>query len=1377
MSDEEGQSGVGEVSQETTVTHGVGELNPQMSKIKKKRALQRGKMTRTINRVRKLIDQGPEMRKRVEKEMIEIRKDFELARECHAELYEFADESQTSAMDSWEDNLIKDFYDMEEYVEHYIQSVPVPQHANTTSSTSKQISGQSASNSENIAAGGNSVELHQNLPEELSTVQIETRETTENSELVINSSVDNTELDNPRNLTSDLTTQNREQVSAGGLSKLDLQVNLSSRQSFDSWIDDLIEFKETVLPTEVSKMSIAEALYKLEASKDIPSIKLMKYDGDPLKYVEFIDRFKLLIHDKPHLSDDVRMAQLKMHVTGKAERTISGLGSQGTMYATALKIIKEQFGQPSVIARAYITKLIDEQRIKGNDRQALQELSFDVVNCVATLKQINHLSDVNATDNLRKIIMRLPDHLVHKWKDVASGLRERGESPSLEHISKFLRKRVKAEFDPDFGDIYNFSSRKPARERNGVYFNQGNSKKPLKCYVCSEEHRVVECPTFSNCTTDQRIQHAKNQRLCFSCLNRGHLTRECKSKTKCGIDGCSRFHHQRLHPNTEPPPAPLSSATSALDSDSIMPVVRVQFKSANGRVLEGNVLVDSGAGTTVIRKDFAKSLGLQGQRERVDIAVVGGKRITQNDSRRVKFWISPLSGRESYPIEAHELDQTVISIPALNRNWLKSFDHLSDIEFPHRAGRVDLILGVQYSHLHAENEVRQGSPFQPIAKRTRLGWYVIGPDSATRNPSMSYLNFARKIDLEKFYQFETVGVRAPECSCPEETMTREGKKAVDLFESSCKRLGGRYVIGLPWKRDPANLPNNYPLAKRRLESLERSLARNPSKAKSYANAILEYEKNGWARRLTDLEIKNTKGPVYYLPHHGVYRPEKRSTPLRIVFDPASPYQGVSLNSLLYKGPCLIGNLLGVLLRFREEAVAFAGDISKMFLQVLLPESDCQVHRFLWRDMETSREPSTYVLLRVTFGDKPSPDMASFVMLKIAEEHRETTPEASKIIERDRYVDDLLHSCPSNTDAIQRISDIEKILNTGSFPIKEWHCSSKEVRDRVSKVTKVTSQLNPVSLPTTETSNPKESVKENNQFNLDGEQGVKALGVSWNPVTDTIHFEVKVTQAEPYTKRVILSNISRLFDPLGLASVVTIKARIGLQEIWKMKKFDWDDPLPKEMQLTWRKLFAEIEELKTIQFPRCLQPPSPIGSPELHVFADASVLAYGAAAYLVWSSSSGRTEVRLISAKARVAPLRQTTIPRLELMAALLATRLAKTIYDEFKIKPIRVTLWSDSMIVLAWLRSESTLLKSFVGVRVAEIQSTWEPDVWRYVPTDLNPADDLSRGIAVHEMNERWMNGPLFLRECPEHWPTEVKETFPEYPKRRSTNRYLRCNL
>jgi hypothetical protein len=119
------------------------------------------------------------------------------------------------------------------------------------------------------------------------------------------------------------------------------------------------------------------------------------------------------------------------------------------------------------------------------------------------------------------------------------------------------------------------------------------------------------------------------------------------------------------------------------------------------------------------------------------------------------------------------------------------------------------------------------------------------------------------------------------------------------------------------------------------------------------------------------------------------------------------------------------------------------------------------------------------------------------------------------------------------------------------------------------------------------------------------------------------------------------------------------------------------------------------------------------------------------------------------------------------MAALLASRLAKTVHDEFKIKPAKVILWTDSMIVLVWLRSESALLKPFVGVRVAEIQATWEPCTWKYVPTKLNPADDLSRGIKVWEMSGRWMNGPAFLRKPPEEWPTEANIASPEVPEKK----------
>ena len=184
---------------------------------------------------------------------------------------------------------------------------------------------------------------------------------------------------------------------------------------------------------------------------------------------------------------------------------------------------------------------------------------------------------------------------------------------------------------------------------------------------------------------------------------------------------------------------------------------------------------------------------------------------------------------------------------------------------------LDLILGVQYnSHLHAESEVREGSPFQPVAKRARLGWHVIGPDNA-QGSNMSCVNCTRKVNLEKFYDFKTLGVRAPEYNCPQQTMTRDGRKAMELFESSCKKLNGRYEISLPWKEDPAKLPNNYPLVKQRLSL---SFSKNPDKAAKYYDAIREYEINGWTRRLTESEIKSTKSPVNYLPHHVIYRPEK-----------------------------------------------------------------------------------------------------------------------------------------------------------------------------------------------------------------------------------------------------------------------------------------------------------------------------------------------------------------------------------------------------------------------------------------------------------------------------------------------------------------------
>jgi len=1251
--------------------------------MKQKRKVLRAKITRAITRMNDSMKKKESVKRRYEKELEALRRDYDRAMDLHSELYELIP-SEKTRLDKWESELSNDFYTIGEKVEDY-----------------KVESGNIVTRSQKKKSA---IEVDNNDADE---IQTEKSPPPSQSEKIQNSKTPAEQQSVSETEKKSDTLQSRKVVNTGVV---------------DQWIDDLVEFEETVLPTHEGELTLIDAIYRMEANRDIPSVKLITFDGSALKYVDFIESFKIHIHDKRNLTDDMRMIQLKMHLTGEANRSIDGLGSSGVMYATALKTLKIQYGQKSVIARAFMSRLCKGEKLKPNDRQALRSLSIDVISCIATLRRINYMADVNAAETLRAIVSRLPNYLIDRWRTVATDIRDRDQNPTLQHVSEFLQRRVRADFDPDFGDMIqcNQDKRDASRpEKGGVC--AATSQRTVSCYLCKENHRVADCGKFRGMSTTERLEFAKANRLCFACLVKGHPAKDCRSKQQCDVSGCTRTHHAMLHVE----PQVVGGALPELDDrGSVLPVIRARFRAPNGRYKEGNILIDSGAGATLVRREFAKSLGLQGKRETLEISVVGGKRVQQRDSRKVSFYVSGMDNAEEFAVEAYELDKTVISVPPLNRKWLSSFNHLRDIEFSHKGGQIDLILGVQYTHLHADQDVREGLPFEPVAKRTRLGWVVLGPgiDELRGIPSVNFVN----IDIQRMYDLECLGVQAPNCSCPKTVLTKDDRRALEIFEDTCENVDGRYVIGLPWKRDPTMLPNNKPLAEKRLRSLENSLRKDPVKADLYSQVMDDHLKRGWAEEVHDGDDDESE-LEYYLPHFAVYRPEKLSTPLRIVFDSACEYQGVSLNSYLLKGPSLIGDLLGVLIRFRENHIAFAGDISKMFLQICLQKKDIDVHRFLWRNMELEREPTVYRLLRVTFGDRSSPDMASFVMLKIAETNREIYPEAAEVIQRDRYVDDLIHSCDSDEEAEMKMRDLETVLNSGGFKIKEWQVSNRGLNMESKDLLK--------------------------DIPCGDEPTVKTLGVVWNCHTDTIHFEIKRFSSKRFTKRTILSWISTIYDPLGLAGVVTIKARIGMQAIWKMKEYDWDVALPDEMCTTWQEMFDDLERLSEIHTTRCVKPLNATGKPELHVFADASNHAYGACAYLRWPTDE-LASVRLVASKSRVAPLKQLTIPRLELMGALLASRLARVIHTEMKRKP-DVFFWTDAQIVLHWLNSDSTKRKAFVGVRVAEIQSEWSFDQWNHVPTKQNPADDLSRGLKVQDIGNRWFQGPDFLAQPKENWPKQ----------------------
>jgi hypothetical protein len=246
------------------------------------------------------------------------------------------------------------------------------------------------------------------------------------------------------------------------------------------------------------------------------------------------------------------------------------------------------------------------------------------------------------------------------------------------------------------------------------------------------------------------------------------------------------------------------------------------------------------------------------------------------------------------------------------------------------------------------------------------------------------VNYATPVDLSDFWTTESMGNEVMPCVCKADKLTQVEREEKIMIENSAKKVGKQWMIPYPWEKDPSSLPDNKNQAVKRLKSTERRLLKYPDQATAYDNQMVEMEEMKFASKLTNEEIENYKGPVHYIPHHAVLRPEKKSIPVRIVFNSSSVYQGNRLNDNWKKRPDLLNNLFGVVLRFREKEVAVSDDISKMYHRVLIQERDQHVHCPVWRNLKTKREPDVYVKTVLTFGDKPAPAMAQIALQKTAE---------------------------------------------------------------------------------------------------------------------------------------------------------------------------------------------------------------------------------------------------------------------------------------------------------------------------------------------------------------------------------------------------------
>ena len=241
---------------------------------------------------------------------------------------------------------------------------------------------------------------------------------------------------------------------------------------------------------------------------------------------------------------------------------------------------------------------------------------------------------------------------------------------------------------------------------------------------------------------------------------------------------------------------------------------------------------------------------------------------------------------------------------------------------------------------------------------------------------------------------------------------------------------------------------------------------------------------------------------------------------------------------------------------------------------------------------------------------------------------------------------------------------------------------------------------------------------------------KTLGLHWNTDTDVFHIALPALTDSVPTKISIASAAAKLYDIMGWFGPVSLYVKILLQQLWE-SKLAWDDPIPAEYHSTWQSWVKELPAISQHPVPRQFtQHCSPVIEQQLHAFADASTKGYGGVIYLRQRHQDSSVSVALVSSNTRVASLKkQLTVPKLKLSAALLTTKLVKSVAKDLKIPVTHLYAWSHSVIVLGWLNNSTSRWKVFVSNRVTQILDVIPSSQWRHVPTEENLADHASRGL------------------------------------------------
>jgi hypothetical protein len=1104
----------------------------------------------------------------------------------------------------------------------------------------------------------------------------------------------------------------------------------------------------------------------------LPKLSLPFFEGNPTEWISFRDMFQTAVHNNKGLNKVQKLTYLKSQVRGEAARQIQSISITEANYDIAWSLLTDRYQNDREIFFAIMRRFHNQPNVQPHSAVAIRQLvdvSRESTRSLENLKLPIHHWDAHI---LFIIVSKMDQASKELWEQTLKD----SSIPTLKSLYEFLEQRARAlsasgvsASRPVTRPFVNPSGfNKPSNNyvRNDFKNISHHTSSLPNCKYCNDSnHPLFKCSKFQGWSVQERSDAIKQAKVCFNCLQEGHRVIQCTSTKTCKT--CHGKHHTLLHrPKSTEGSVSINSHNESKSLthftandpigpmpnkfDTLLATALVKITGKDGQQHIKRVLVDNASNTNYVTESTIRSLGIS-KRKCISSATGLGELPVAKSSGVTSFSVSPHFKNDQNVFNVPRcliVDKITSMLPTApfdHTNW----SHLQNLQLAdpkyHIPQEVDMLLGADFFFTIVESGKINGPPNSPKAINSSFGWLIGGgsadvPFVSPHVHATLINNLSATSDQEETLDTHLLRFWEIESTPTERLQTQEEVAAESHFTSNYKRdKEGRIQVKIPFKITPPNIGMSQKIAINRLNYLERRLRQKPDYEKDYKLFMREYEDLG---HMTEVEAVDSPN-VCYIPHHFVLKESSSTTKFRVVFDAsAKTSNGVSLNSTMMVGPTIQDSLFDIMLRFRLHKIAFTADIAKMYRQVKVDPDDANFQRIVWRDDQT-KPIKHYQLNTVTYGTAAGAFLATRALQELAKLESDSFPLASEVAKRDFYVDDLISGEATIQDALHIQSQLIGLTQAGAMKLRQWSSNSKELLEAIPPDMRETKSL----------------------LSFDIDATVKTLGISWNPHNDQFVFKVipqsESTPPKALTKRSILSEIAKLFDPIGWVAPVIVNAKVFMQSLWKLKQ-GWDEILPDSIQQQWISFKKNLEELNLLSINRYCLAGTNLNSPSLNSttassttfeligFCDASEIAYAACVYL-FAYDNQYKSVTLVTSKTRVAPIKQVSLPRLELMGAEILSELISSTKSALRIPIHSVSAYTDSTVALSWIQSHPSRWKTFIANRVTKIQENISPENWYHVPGTDNPADCASRGISTQELihHPLWWNGPSWLLDKP----------------------------